>query len=102
MSRAHSVMYGYMSKPWDPTSFCNILTRISLFCEKTSTKLPKILTWKVGVIILLWICHFSPEESRLTISIKLPHYTDFGGKLERKRPLGVPRRRWEYNIEMGF
>jgi hypothetical protein len=24
------------------------------------------------------------------------------GKLERKKPLGRPRRRWENNIEMGF
>jgi len=27
---------------------------------------------------------------------------EFGGKSERKRPLGRPRRRWEYKIKMDF
>jgi hypothetical protein len=27
-------------------------------------------------------------------------YTGIGGKLESKRPLGRPRRRWEDNIKM--
>jgi hypothetical protein len=26
--------------------------------------------------------------------------TDFGGKIEEKRPLGRPRRKWEDNIKM--
>jgi hypothetical protein len=26
----------------------------------------------------------------------------FGGENEEKRPLGEPRRRWEYNIKMGL
>ena len=33
--------------------------------------------WKVGVIIFLWVCHFSPVESRFIISIKyLPQYNN--------------------------
>jgi hypothetical protein len=33
--------------------------------------------WNVGVIIFLWVCHFSPDESRSSISIKLlPKYNN--------------------------
>ena len=67
ISRAQRVMYGYTSKPLDPTSFCNLLIRISLFSENTFTKLSRILKWKVGVIIFLWVCHFCPGKSRLKV-----------------------------------
>ena len=69
MSSAHLVMYGHTSKPWDPTSFCNLLIRISLFSENTSTKLSRILKWKAGVIIFLWVCHFCPGENPLAINV---------------------------------
>ena len=65
MSSVHLVMYGHTSKPLDPTSFRNLLIRISLFSENTSRKLSRILKWKAGVIIFLRVCHFSPGESRI-------------------------------------
>jgi hypothetical protein len=74
MSSVHFAMYGHTSKPWDPTSVCNLLTSISLCSENTSMKLSRILKWKVGVIIFLCGCHIFPGESRLVYQCDIPLY----------------------------
>ena len=75
MSSVHLVMYGQTSKPFDPTSFRNLLISISLFSENTSTKLSRILKWKAGVIIFLWVFHFCPGKAGLEIMKPKCHFS---------------------------
>jgi hypothetical protein len=57
-----------MSKPLSPTLGSSFSTKISLFSTKTSTKISRILKWKVGVIIFLWECHLVPGKTQVQVT----------------------------------